>query len=146
MKVSGDLIGNKKVEEEVRELSEKYTVILIHGAGKQFSDTLRKESKEYHFDEKGDRVMDQKALRLCYDGPQKEIANYYNSLFGYRIGRSIFILSPISESDGELININADTLFIGIYKSRIPKKGIVYTKDDRDKSHLLFPDVEIRYG
>ena len=145
VKVSGDLIGNKKVEEEVREQSEEYTVILIHGAGKQFSETLGKEDMKYHFDDSGNRVMDQEALRVCYDGPQREIKDYYCSLFGSDIGRNIFIILPISELDGELTNINADTMFRELYKAGWSKKGIVYTIDGRDKPHLRMEGVEIRY-
>jgi hypothetical protein len=144
-KVSGDFVESEEVNDEIAEFSKEYNIILFHGAGKQFTEALKKAGMEYHFDEDGNRVLSQEALRLCYEGPQKEIEEYYRSIFGNYIGRSIILIPPISQENGELVNTNADTMFRVCYESGLSRKGIIYTKNNRDKTHLQFKGVEIRY-
>ncbi len=138
IKVSGDLVNNPGVISQILNESEKYMIVYVHGAGKQFNEA----SKEaVSFDENGNRIASQKQLEEFYYGPQQKIRDYLHSVFGDKIN----VISPITEMDGVFENINADERFKKIYTSGFFEKGIIYTKDDRDKSHLQLSGVEIRY-
>ena len=144
-KVSGDLVGNKQVEDEIKGMFDEYMVYLIIGAGKQFSAALKAVNIDYVFNDEGNRVVPQQALRICYEGPQREILEYYKTAFNGDIGCNLIPIPPISEEKGRLENTNADVRFERFYNMRIFEKGIVYTKEGRDKSHLQKEGVEIRY-
>jgi hypothetical protein len=130
VKVSGDLVRDKKVIGEVKNLSKKNEVTLIHGAGTQISGALKKNNISYGFIG-GIRHTTEEGMEICFRESQK-VRKRLEKEFR---GMDIRIVSPVIKDDDKknpmIINKNAEEIFRDIHKGFDRK--IIFTVSEREK-------------
>ena len=140
IKVSGDLIYNKKVLNEIKDISgdKSKTVHLIYGFGTIFSNALTERKIPFKY------VND---IRETTDGGLRIGLNISNDIETYLrryFNNSISLISPIENRDGKIINTNADEIVMQHYHEY--DKVIIYTLKNRIKEKFnKINNLEIRY-
>jgi acetylglutamate kinase len=137
IKISGDLVKDRRVIERIREFAKKDDVTLIHGAGTQISNALKAKNIPYEFIE-GVRHTTDEGLEVCFN----ESENVRKELEKELEGVNVAILSPVSEEDGKISNKNAEEIFRTIQS--VFEKKIVFTISGREKPFLTdIKNVEV---
>ena len=126
VKISGDLVKNPMVIEEIKRLSKINDVTLIHGAGTQISTALKNKNIPYEFIN-GIRQTTEEGLRICFEESQKARKNLEKQLAGF----DVIILGPCSKENNLITNRNAEEIFRDMYEDFDEK--IIFTMSDREK-------------
>ena len=129
VKISGDLVKNHLVIEEIKKLSKTNDVTLIHGAGTQISTALKNKNIPYGFIN-GIRQTTEEGLKICFEESQKARKNLEKQLAGF----DVTILSPCSCINGMISNVNAEEIFRDMHEDFDEK--IIFTISDREKPFI----------
>lgn len=136
-KLSGDLVYNREVLNEIKKESYNNKVRLIYGFGTIFSKALNESKIPFQYNG-GIRETTEKGLKIGL-----RISNKIKEDLEKELGRNISLISPIKKEKNKIININADEMVIKECKNY--EKIIVYTLSGRDKSKLKdVPNLEVR--
>jgi len=143
IKVSGDLIQNPDVLEEIRDLAvdRSTRVSIVYGFGTRLSNELTKRNIPFTYID-GIRKTNEEGLQIAHEVSEKVKSELNSKFSGYG---NIILVSPVEKVDGKIVNTNSDE----IVKQRKEEYNriIIYTKEGRNKDNLKteIPNTEIRY-
>ncbi|MDO8516716.1 MAG: hypothetical protein Q7S33_01195 [Nanoarchaeota archaeon] len=130
-KVSGDLIYNKEVLNEIKEsINTNCCVGLIYGFGTILSDKLREKNISFSY-ENGIRQTTTKGLEIA-----QEISEDIKKFLQSKLPK-VTLISPVSYLNGQIINTNADDLVLEYLKNY--DAVVIYTMNGRNKDK--FKDI-----
>jgi len=144
IKISGDLTENRKVLDEIKEISKTDDVSLIYGFGTKLSNECYARHIGFYY-VKGIRVFVNENKKYGLELALKISKEVKDSL-SRELGDKIELISPVNVAHGEITNTNADEILIN--EGHKYSKIILYTLKGRDKEELFskFSDkIEVRY-
>jgi len=137
VKISGDLVNDSRVLTKIKELTKDNSVTLIHGAGTQISNALKKRRIPYEFTN-GIRQTTEEGLKVCLHE-----SNNVRKMLEKKFRRTkISIRSPVSKEGNQIVNKNAEDVFRNICCDFDRK--MLFTISDREKPLLKdIKEIEI---
>ena len=135
-KVSGDLIYNKEVLNEIKEsINTNCCVGLIYGLGTILSDKLREKNIPFSY-ENGIRQTTPKGLEIALN-VSEDVKKFLQSKLP-----NIILISPINYLNGQITNTNADDLVFKHIKDY--DSVVIYTLKGRNKNKFKdAPNIQI---
>ena len=132
VKISGDLLQNKEVFEELSRLSKTYNVFIICGGGTAVSKKLKEKGIPFSF-KNGSRIIRSYTGReLACKVLEEQAVGLRNELSLRKITATVW--APLLEYKSKIFRINADDYFIALSPNFITH--VCFTKKGRDKSRL----------
>lgn len=135
--MSGNLIHDRKILNEIKIESQKNIIHLIYGFGAIFSEALNNQNIPFKY-ANGIRETTEDGLRIGI-----EISKKIRDELKKHLGNDVHLISPINIVGNKIINTNADEILLEAHKNY--DNVVIYTLKGRDKSHLSeMHNLEIR--
>jgi len=144
IKIPGDLTENRKVLDEIKEISKTDNVSLMYGFGTKLSNECYRRNIGFYY-AGGIRVFINENKKYGLELALKISKDVKDSLIR-ELGDKIELISPMNSAHGEITDKNADEILMN--EGHKYNKIILYTLKGRDKemfSEKFRDKIEVRY-